>query len=154
MPQSPDVRLDGLYGDRILDHYRNPRNRQPVNDPDLEAKEFNPFCGDRVELHLKLGDDSRVDRTSADSEGCSIIQASASMLSEVINGRSLDEIEELAADFRSMMQGKDVSQESLDRLAALEALRVVRRYPVRVKCALLPWVALEQGLESYRKGKA
>ena len=154
MPQPPDVQLDGLYGDRILEHYRNPRNRRPVDDPDLEAKEFNPFCGDRVALHLKLGDDGRVDQTSANAEGCSIIQASASMLSEVINGKSLEEIAGLATDFRTMMQGKEVSQEVLDRLDSLEALQVVRRYPVRIKCALLPLVALEQGLEAYRKEKA
>jgi len=154
MSQPPDVQLDGLYGDRILDHFRNPRNRRPVDAPDLGANEFNPFCGDRVELHLRLGDDGRVDQTSADAEGCSIIQASASMLSEAVNGRSVEEIEQLAADFRSMMQGKDLSQDIWDRLDALEALQVVRRYPVRIKCALLPWVALEQGLEAYLKGKA
>ena len=151
MPQIPDVRLEGLYGDRILDHYRNPRNRGPVEDPDLEASEFNPFCGDRVELHLKLDDRGRVAQTHADSEGCSIIQASASMLSGFLKGKSLGEVAALAADFRAMMQGKDVSQEALERLGDLEALQVVRRYPVRIKCALLPWVALEQGLEAYRK---
>ena len=154
MPQVPDVQLEGLYGDRILDHYRNPRNRLPVDDPDLEASEFNPFCGDRVELRLKLGVNGQVDQTSAEAEGCSIIQASASMLSEAIHGKSLEEVEGLTADFRSMMLGKDVSPEILDRLDALGALQVVRRYPVRIKCALLPWVALEQGLESYRKRKA
>lgn len=154
MPQLPDLQLGGLYGDLILDHHRNPRNRRPVDDPDLEAGEFNPFCGDRVDLQLKLGSDGHVDKTSADAEGCSIIQASASMLSEVIKGKSLDDIEELAANFRSMMQGKDVSQEILDRLEALEALQVVLRYPVRIKCALLPWVALEQGLEAYRNRAA
>ena len=152
MPQVPDVQLEGLYGDRILDHYRNPRNRQPVEEPDLEASEFNPFCGDRVELHIKLGDGGRVAQTRADSEGCSIIQASASMLSGLLKGKSLDEIAALAADFRAMMRGKNVSQEAMEQLGDLEALQVVRRYPVRIKCALLPWVALEQGLEAYRKG--
>ncbi|PKB81372.1 MAG: SUF system NifU family Fe-S cluster assembly protein [SAR202 cluster bacterium Io17-Chloro-G9] len=154
MPQVSDVPLDGLYGDRILDHYRNPRNRQAVDNPQLEASEFNPFCGDRVDLHLKLGNDGRINQTNAGAEGCSIIQASASMLSDVINGKSLEEVEQLAADFRSMMLGKDISQEALARLETLDALQVVRRYPVRIKCALLPWVALEQGLEAYRKRRA
>ena len=90
MSQAPDVRLDGLYGDRILDHYRSPRNRQPLPDADLSAGEFNPFCGDRVDLSLTLGPGTRIVQTSAASEGCSIIQASASMLSCLLEGKTLE----------------------------------------------------------------
>lgn len=149
MPQLPDVQLEGLYGDLILEHYRNPHNRHPVAEPDLEAHEFNPFCGDRVDLHLKLDEQSRVSQVNAESEGCSIIQASASMLSDLLKGKTLEEIAGLAAAFRSMMYGKDLPPESLAKLGELDALQVVRRYPVRIKCALLPWTALEEAIQQY-----
>ena len=151
MSQSPDVRLGGLYGDRILDHYRSPRNRGPLPDSDLHAGEFNPFCGDRVDLSLKLGPGATVVQTCASSEGCSIIQASASMLSCVLEDKTLEEAASLAADFRTMMAGKQLLPANLERLGEVEALQVVRTYPVRIKCALLPWVALEQALEAHRK---
>lgn len=150
MSQFPDVELGGLYGDLILAHYRNPHNRRPVAGPDLEAHEFNPFCGDRVDLQLKLDAQGRVSEVSADSEGCSIIQASASMLSDLLKGKSLAEIAGLAAAFRSMMAGKDMPPGSLEKLGELDALQVVRRYPVRIKCALLPWTALEEAMQEYR----
>ncbi len=150
MSQIPDVELGGLYGDLILEHYRNPRNRHPVAEPDLEAHEFNPFCGDRVGLKLKLDQQSRVSEINADSEGCSIIQASTSMLSDQLKGKTLEEISGLAETFRSMMGGKDTPPESLAKLGELDALQVVRRYPVRIKCALLPWTALEEAMQEYR----
>ena len=150
MSQIPDVQLEGLYGDLILEHYRNPHNRHPVAEPDLEAHEFNPFCGDRVDLQLKLDKQSRVSEINADSEGCSIIQASTSMLSDLLKGKTLEEIAGLAAAFRSMMGGQDIPPESLEKLGELDALQVVRRYPVRIKCALLPWTALEEAMQEYR----
>ena len=150
MSQIPDVELGGLYGDLILEHYRNPHNRCPVAEPDLEAHEFNPFCGDRVDLQLKLDEHSRVSEINADSEGCSIIQASASMLSDLLKGKTLEEIDVLALAFRSMMGGNDMPAESLAKLGELDALQVVRRYPVRIKCALLPWTALEEAMQEYR----
>ncbi|PKB64234.1 MAG: SUF system NifU family Fe-S cluster assembly protein [SAR202 cluster bacterium Io17-Chloro-G2] len=149
MSQIPDVQLGGLYGDLILEHYRNPHNRHPVAGPDLEAQEFNPFCGDRVGLKLKLDQQSRVSEINADSEGCSIIQASTSMLSDLLKGKTLEEIAGLAAAFRSMMAGKDIPPESMTELGELDALQVVRRYPVRIKCALLPWTALEEAMQEY-----
>ena len=154
MPEIPDVQLGGLYGDRILEHYRNPHNRGPVAEPDLEAHEFNPFCGDRVDLFLKLDSQNRVSEINADSDGCSIIQASTSMLSDLLKGKTLEEIAGLSSTFRSMMTGKDMPPEALAGLGELEALQVERRYPVRIKCALLPWTALEEALEAYRSRAA
>ena len=152
MTQVPDLPLSGLYGDRILDHYRHPRNRCPLESPDLSASEFNPFCGDRVQLQLKLDQQDRVAGSCAESEGCSIIQASASMLSCLVEGKSLEEVETLSGNFRLMMEGGDLPAGTLEDLGDLAALKVVRAYPVRIKCARLPWVALEEGVESYRKG--
>ena len=154
MPQVPDVPLDGLYGDMILDHYRSPRHRTPVQDADVEAEEFNPFCGDRVILQLKLDDEERVVRVAAHSEGCSIIQATASMMAEALQGKSLSELDDLSEQFRSMLQGQPLPERVDEELTKLKSLTVVRRYPVRIKCALLPWTALEEGIKNYRSSQA
>ena len=153
MPQLPDIPLDGLYGDLVMDHYRNPRNRTPISDPDVEAEEFNPFCGDRAILQLKLDEQGRVRDVSARSEGCSIIQAATSMLSGLLPGKSLGEVEELGESFRVLMKsgaGENGMGRDAEDLGDLLALQVVRRYPVRIKCALLPLTALEEGIKAYR----
>ena len=153
MTQIPDVPLDGLYGDTILDHYRSPRHRVSVPDPDVEVEEYNPFCGDRVILRLKLGDDGRVVQVGTHSEGCSIIQATASMMADALQGRKLSELVDLAELFRDMMRGKSLPGGREDVFGELKALTVVRQFPVRIKCALLPWTALEVGIESYRSSQ-
>lgn len=149
MPQQPDVPLDGLYGELVMDHYRNPRNRGPIAAADVEAEEFNPFCGDRAILQLKLDDEGRVSEVSAKAEGCSIIQASTSMLSDLLRGKSLEEVAEMGESFRkAMMNGV---QDDATEIGDLLALQVVRQYPVRIKCALLPLTALEEGIKHYQK---
>ena len=156
MTQMPTPAFNGLYGDLIMEHFRNPRNRDPIGGAQLEAAEFNPFCGDRVELQLGLDARQRVNRVSARSEGCSIIQASASMLSDSLDGMTLEQVDGLAERFRTMMlagaQGDPPRPD--EDLGNLQALEVVRQYPVRIKCALLPWTALQVGLERYRAGRA
>ena len=148
MSQQPDVQLDGLYGDLVMDHYRNPRNRTPLNDADVEAEEFNPFCGDRATLQLSLDEKGNVRDVSAVAEGCSIIQAATSMLSGLLQGKSLDEVGELGEKFRvAMKNGAEADETDLGDLLARQ---VVRQYPVRIKCALLPLTALEEGIKAYR----
>ena len=151
MTQFSDVAFDGLYGAAIMDHYRNPRHRAPLEEAQLSAHEFNPFCGDEVTLRAQLDDAGRVVRVSSQSQGCSIIQASASMMAEGMEGKSAEEMEEMARVFRELMQGKEITAEGLELLRDLAALQVVRQYPVRIKCALLPWTALEEGLEDLRR---
>jgi nitrogen fixation NifU-like protein len=153
MTQLPDLPLSGLYGDLILDHSRSPRHRDPVPAPDVQAEEFNPFCGDRVALQLKLGDGCRVVEVGVQSEGCSIIQATASIMSDALLGKRLEEMEHLAQVFRDLMRGKNEIRPSPEALGPLQALQVVRQYPVRIKCALLPWTALEEGIEDYRSSQ-
>ena len=148
MPQQPDVPLDGLYGDLVMDHYRAPRNRAPLAEADVEAEEFNPFCGDRAILQLKLDGQGVVLAVSARSEGCSIIQAATSMLSGLLRGKSLNEVGEMGERFRALMKNGAGDDEA--GLGDLLALQVVRRYPVRIKCALLPLTALEEGIKAYR----
>ena len=147
MPQSPDFPLDSLYADAIMDHYRNPRHRAPVLGGTIQSRQFNPFCGDEVTLDIRLDSQGRVAEVSSVSDGCSIIQASASMMADSMPGRTLEQLRELSKQFRSMMQGQALTDETLAGMGDLPALRVVRQYPVRIKCALLPWVALEEGIK-------
>ncbi len=149
MPDVPDVTLEGLYGQMVLDHCRNPRNNVPLDAPDVEAEEFNPFCGDRVIYQLKLDQWGRVSGASARSEGCSIIRASASMMAELSTGRTLPELQGLSDSVRGMMQGRGIGDRPAADLGDLNALQAVRQYPVRIKCALLPWTALEVGVEMF-----
>ena len=159
MPQLPDVPHYGLYGDSIMDHYRSPRHQPALDSSDIESEEFNPFCGDRVILQIKLDDTGTIAQVSSRSEGCSIIQATASMMAEALLGKNLEQAAALDRAFRAMMRGESWEQESSNPeyspdLGDLVALQVVRQYPVRIKCALLPWLALEEGVESHLSGRA
>ena len=140
--------MDGLYGDLVMDHYRNPRNRSPISDADIEAEEFNPFCGDRATLQLKLDGRGNICGVSAQAEGCSIIQAATSMLCDQLQGKSLDEVAEIGESYRLAMRN---GAEGESVLGDLRSLQVVRQYPVRIKCALLPLTALEEGIKAYRE---
>lgn len=154
MPPSPDVPLDGLYGDLILEHFRSPRNRGILAEADLESEEFNPFCGDRIILQLRFDDGGTVVQVGVQSEGCSIIQATASLMSEAMKGQKLEDLDALALAFRDTMYGRDEGEKSSVDLGPLKSLTVVRQFPVRIKCALLPWVALEEGIKKYRSSNS
>ncbi len=136
--------LDDLYREIILDHYRTPRHKGRVENPDISARGYNPLCGDDIELTLRLKD-GHIDAVAFDGHGCSISQASASMLTEAVSGIPLSAALELAANVRAMFTGGEVDPESL---GDLEALQGVNRYPVRIKCATLAWNALQVGAKS------
>ena len=138
--------LDDLYGDAILEHCRHPRNHDALEVSDATARAVNPFCGDEVDLQLAL-EDGRVSKVGAQAVGCSINQATTSMLSEAIMGGSIEEIASLAGIFRRMMSGDPPSQDEIERLGDLRALAGVLQYPVRIKCARLSWTALEDAIE-------
>ena len=142
--------LDELYREVILDHYRSPRNPTPIEAPDIDSEGFNPFCGDEVTVQLKLDSYGRVIQTSSRGQGCSISQASASMMADLLKGKSLKESEELRERFRAMMMGQELSEEDILEMGDLEALQGVRKFPVRIKCALLAWSALQDGIDEYR----
>jgi nitrogen fixation NifU-like protein len=134
--------LDDLYREIILDHYRSPRHKGRVEDPDISARGYNPLCGDDIELTVRLSN-GQIEAVAFDGHGCSISQASASMLTEAITGKQLEEALDLAASVRAMFTGEaDIDLESL---GDLEALQGVNRYPVRIKCATLAWNALQVG---------
>ena len=150
MPQLSGPAFDGLYGQMIMDHYRTPRNREPLRASTLKAYELNPFCGDLIDLQLLLNDDGAVGGVYANSEGCSIIQASASMMSEAVKGRTVEEMARLSGRFRAFLRDRaGEAGISADELGDLYALGVVRQYPVRIKCALLPWTALEEAIRAH-----
>src|SRR6202049_186313 len=132
---------DDLYREIILDHYRNPRHHHTVVPADRVIEANNPLCGDEIDLSYRL-DNGTVAAIGFTGRGCSISQASASMLCESVTGMDVDAAERLAVSFRAMLKGDVVS----DDLGDLEALRGVRAYPVRVKCATLAWNALLQAL--------
>ena len=143
--------LEELYREVILDHYRNPRNRGHLDAPDASAEGVNPLCGDEIHLELALEGD-KVVAVAVEGQGCSISQASASMMTEAINGKTRAEIEDLTAKFRLMMSldGDGDLDLNPDRpgevLGDLEALQGVRKYPVRIKCASLGWTVLADAL--------
>jgi len=139
--------LDDLYREVILDHYRNPRNKRALPDADVDLSHNNPLCGDEISVRVKVADGTISD-AAFEGQGCSISQASASMMTDRIKGMKLDDVESLILDFRGMMAGKeDVDDEELGDLVALKG---VVKYPVRIKCAVLAWDTLQEGVEKLR----
>lgn len=138
--------LDDLYREVILDHYSRPRNKGTINDPDIKVEGANPLCGDELSIHVKLAQ-GKISDVKFVGRGCSISQASASMMTEQIKGKTLDEAKALVDQFKSMMHGHPANE---DELGDLMALQGVRKFPVRIKCATLSWVALEQGVDEFQ----
>ncbi len=144
--------LEELYREVILDHYRNPRNRGHLESPDASAQGVNPLCGDEINLDLTVSD-GVVSAVAIESQGCSISQSSASMMTEAIKGKTREEIDELVKRFRQMMSLDDAEEAGLDPekpgsvLGDIEALQGVRQYPVRIKCASLAWNTLMEALD-------
>lgn len=136
--------LDELYREVILDHYAHPRNRGRLVPSDVSVEGTNPLCGDELFLTVRLRD-GRVEDARFEGRGCSISQASTSMMTDAIKGKTIAEVRALVARFRGVMHGQDAG----DDLGELAALQGVRKFPVRIKCATLAWIALEQGLDEH-----
>lgn len=137
---------DELYRETILDHYHHPRHRGIIADATVKAEGINPLCGDELTLYLKIEGDNIKD-IKLEAKGCSINTASGSIMSELVNGRSLAEAGRVANIFKDMMLIKTDSAKLSDDLEELEALQGVKKYPVRIKCALLPWNTLLEGID-------
>lgn len=143
--------LEELYREVILDHYRNPRHKGTLDHATVHADGQNPSCGDEFSLELDVADGVIVD-VATQGQGCSISQASGSMMADVIVGKTIEEVREFAAKFRVMMaidEGKnpvDLARPGAV-LGDLEALQGVRKFPVRIKCADLPWTTLADALD-------
>lgn len=138
--------LVDLYQDVILEHSRHPRNCGPCEHPTHEAKGNNPLCGDRVSVCLTLDDAGRIEEARFEARGCAISVASASMMTEMIRGKTAAEAKSLFDRFHKMVTGE--SEPGADEsLAELDSLSGVRAFPTRIKCATLPWHAMTAALE-------
>ena len=134
--------FDDLYRELILDHYRKPRNHGEMPDAPIRVEGVNPVCGDEIHLDLKV-DNGELCDISFWGVGCSISQSSASMLTERLKGRPIEEVNRIGKKVRAMLVDGALPDADLGDLEALEG---VAKLPVRVKCALLCWNVLEQGL--------
>jgi nitrogen fixation protein NifU and related proteins len=135
--------LDNLYRRVIMDHYKNPRNRGILEDGSHTINMNNPTCGDRIQLTFKVEDGIVID-ARFEGEGCSISMSSASMMTQAIKGKKVEEAIKLSKIFSDIMQGKEYDDD-ID-LGDIEALQGVAKFPARIKCATLAWKAMEKGL--------
>jgi nitrogen fixation NifU-like protein len=135
--------LDDLYKEVILDHYKSPRNKRELPDATSSLHKNNPLCGDEITIHARL-EDGKVSEVTFEGQGCSISQASASMLTETVAGKTVDNAADLTREFRGMMEGSVDPDE--DAFGDLIALKGVVKYPVRIKCAVLAWDVLQDVL--------
>ncbi|TQL64302.1 Fe-S cluster assembly sulfur transfer protein SufU [Rarobacter faecitabidus] len=145
--------LQDLYRAIILDHARDPQNRGLVGDLHEDhtgqSHQVNPTCGDEITLRVRLTDDeAAIAALSWEGQGCSISQASASVMAELVEGRSLDEVSRLAGQFRGLMdsRGRDPEPDVVEALGDGAAFAGVSKFPARIKCALLGWAALREAM--------
>jgi nitrogen fixation protein NifU and related proteins len=149
--------LEDLYREIILDHYRSPRNRGELDPPAIMAEGFNPLCGDEIKVFLMVEDD-KVSDIRISGQGCSISQSSASMMSQAVKGKTVEEARAVIRAFKAMMtppapehQAEHDADNDHDepqvKLGDLEALSGVQKFPVRIKCATLAWNTLTQAMD-------
>jgi nitrogen fixation NifU-like protein len=143
--------LDDMYREIILDHFRAPRGKKPLKHSDFDSNGMNPSCGDEISMQVEM-DNGVLKDVHVNCRGCAISVASGSMLAESVKGKSFEEVEKLAGAVRKMLKGE--SAEIPEEFADIDALKGVRQFPVRVKCALLAWVTLVEGLRKYRNGQS
>jgi nitrogen fixation NifU-like protein len=143
-----ELSLSSLYQQLILDHYRNPRNKGDLPDKTVEIHMANPVCGDEIRLQLRVEDDRILDARHV-GHGCSISQAAVSMMTNLIKGKELSEAEDLARRFTDMMHGDEEPARDKE-MGDLRALQGVSKFPVRIKCALLAFDALQEAVKKTR----
>ncbi len=146
--------VESMYQEVILDHYRNPHGRGLRDPYDTEVFHVNPTCGDEITLRVKLGDDGTIADVSYWNQGCSISQASASVLFDEVEGKSVTEAFATLDEFVELMHSKGQAEPDEDVLGDLVAFTGVAKYPARVKCALLSWMALRDAVEQAQKEEA
>ncbi len=139
--------LEDLYREIILDHYKNPRNRGVLAPPAVRSEGHNPLCGDEIEVYLDVQDGVVAD-VKISGQGCSISQSSASMMSAAVKGKKVDDVRALVSRFRNMMSIEEGDADTSVPLGDLEALQGVVKFPVRIKCAVLAWNTLAEGLDT------
>ena len=146
----PEPRLASLYQQLILEHYRNPKNKAELEDRTVEVHMANPVCGDEIRLQLRVEEDE-ICEAKFMGQGCSISQAAVSIMTTLLQGRKISDAEALAGRFTQLMQG-DREAAADKSLGNLRALGGVSKFPVRIKCALLGFDALQEALARTREG--
>ncbi len=144
MKDAPEPTFDALYRDLILDHYKAPHGKAALAREDVKVEGMNPICGDEVDVALQVGADRRIERLRVDGRGCAISVSSGSILHDLVEGRTPAEARERIAAVKAVLAG-GAPPAGVD-LGDFEALEGVKQFPVRVKCALLPWTTLDQAL--------
>ena len=139
--------IDQIYDEIILDHCKNPRNNRKIHKPNIICKAVNSFCGDEVNIEIKLSSKKIITLTGSKSLGCAINKASSSMLSEVLYGKSIKEVFNLYNIFNCMMKENTVPKKASGQLGYLKNLKIIKKNPIRIKCCLLPWTALINEIE-------
>ena len=145
------MNLKELYQEIILDHGKNPRNLRKTDNFNKDAKGYNPLCGDKVHVYLKLNENKKVEDISFEGSGCAISMASASIMTDLIRGRKENEVKDIVKDFLYMIKEKpELSSKNLkdDEKTKLMSLSGVKQYPMRVKCATLSWHTLVSAMEN------
>ncbi len=147
---APHADLTELFRATILEHARHPRNQgTSLTAPDIESHGVNASCGDRITLRLCVDDAGIVNAIEWEGQGCAISQASVSMMTRVVKGKALPEVERIIEAFRGFLKGEAIPDGI--QMGELEALTGVRQFPVRVKCALLGWRTLQEGIGHYHR---
>ena len=147
------MNLKELYQEIILDHGKNPRNLRKTDNFNKDAKGYNPLCGDKVHVYLKLNENKKVEDISFEGEGCAISMASASIMTDLIKGKEENEVKEIVIDFLKMIKEKDEIKTNLlkdDEKTKLMCLSGVKQYPMRVKCATLSWHTLTSAIDNFQ----
>ncbi len=144
--------LQDLYAEVVMDHNRRPRNFKKIEAPDRAADGFNPLCGDHISLYLKLDGGDSIGDIGYVAVGCAISKAAASMMSEAVKGRSLENAQRVISEFRQMLTNRDGPEPDYEIMGDLEILESVSNYPTRIKCATLPLHTLASAIESDDKG--
>ena len=146
--------LKELYQDIILEHGKNPRNLGKCKEYSHDAKGYNPLCGDKVHVYLKLDDAKKVESLTFEGEGCAISLASASIMTELVKGKSFEESKEIMKSFLNMIKNTSEIQSNYlddDQKTKLMSLSGVKQFPMRVKCATLSWHTLVSAMEGRKR---
>lgn len=142
-----DHALRELYQEVILDHSRHPRHYGALEQASHKAEGYNPLCGDKVTVYLKLGEDGLVSEIKFEGKGCAISQASASMMVDMLKGRTAAEADRLMQGFLHLVKGEDASDLPEDDRERLDVMGGISAFPMRVKCATLAWHTYKNAVE-------
>ena len=142
-----DDSLRELYQDVILDHSRHPRHFGPLEHATHVGEGYNPLCGDRVKVYLGVDGENRIRDIKFEGKGCAISQASASLMTDMLTGRTLNEAEKLMGGFLHLVKGQDAAQLAADDREQLDVMAGISEFPMRVKCATLAWHTFHNAVE-------